>query len=103
VKQNYLGEYEKNVREKQNTQYTRQKHYLPLKLSHMDGKHQFATQEGSNETTRFLNAKGHTPSEAKAKHTKCQPQDKHRPLNQQSKSKHIWPRHKSHKSDNNHQ
>jgi hypothetical protein len=31
------------------------------------------------------------------------PQDKHRPLKQQSKSKHIWPTHKSHKSENNHQ
>jgi hypothetical protein len=31
------------------------------------------------------------------------PQDKHRQLNQQNKSKHIWPRHTSHKSENNHQ
>jgi hypothetical protein len=41
VKQSDLGEYEENAREKQNTQYTRQKHQLPLKPSHMDGKHQF--------------------------------------------------------------
>jgi hypothetical protein len=41
VKQSDLGEYEENAREKQNIQYTRQKHQLPLKPSHMDGKHQF--------------------------------------------------------------
>jgi hypothetical protein len=41
VKQHYLGEYEENAREKQNIQYTRQKHQLPLKPSRMDGKHQF--------------------------------------------------------------
>jgi hypothetical protein len=44
VKQGDLGEYEKNAREKQNTQYTRQKHQLSLKPSHMDGKHQFPPQ-----------------------------------------------------------
>jgi hypothetical protein len=42
VKQNDLGEYEENARQKQNIQYTSQKHQLPLKLSHMDGKHQFS-------------------------------------------------------------
>jgi hypothetical protein len=41
MKQSDLGEYEENAREKQNTQYTRQKHQLPLKPSHIDGKHQF--------------------------------------------------------------
>jgi hypothetical protein len=40
VKQSDLGEYEENVREKQNIQYTRQNHH-PLKQSHTDGKHQF--------------------------------------------------------------
>jgi hypothetical protein len=78
----------------------------------MDGKHQFSTQEGSNQTMRFLNAKEHTPPKPKVKHNKRQtqlktptppeaentrfhqlsldtPQDKHMPLNQQSKSKHI--------------
>jgi hypothetical protein len=44
VKQSDLGEYEKNAREKQNIQYTRQKHQLPLKPSHMDGKHQYPPQ-----------------------------------------------------------
>jgi hypothetical protein len=39
VKQGDLGEYEEIAREKQNTQNTRQKHQLPLKSSHMDGKH----------------------------------------------------------------
>jgi hypothetical protein len=41
VKQSDLGGYEENVREKQNIQYISQKHQLPLKPSHMDGKHQF--------------------------------------------------------------
>jgi hypothetical protein len=41
VKQGDLGEYEENAREKQNIQYIRQKHQLPLKPSNMDGKHQF--------------------------------------------------------------
>jgi hypothetical protein len=44
VKQHDLGEYEENAREKQNIQYTSQKHQLPLKPSHMDGKHQFSPQ-----------------------------------------------------------
>jgi hypothetical protein len=41
VKQSDLGEYGENAREKQNMQYTSQKHQLPLKPSHMDGKYQF--------------------------------------------------------------
>jgi hypothetical protein len=41
VKQSDLGEYEENAREKQNIQHTRQKHQLPLKSRHKDGKHQF--------------------------------------------------------------
>jgi hypothetical protein len=40
VKQSDLGEYEENERKKQNIQYTSQKHQVPLKPSHMDGKHQ---------------------------------------------------------------
>jgi hypothetical protein len=44
VKQSDLGEYEENAREKQNIHYTRQKHQLPLKQSHMDDKHQFPLQ-----------------------------------------------------------
>jgi hypothetical protein len=44
VKQGDLGEYEENAREKKNIQYTRQKHQLPLKPSHMDGKHQIPLQ-----------------------------------------------------------
>jgi hypothetical protein len=127
VKQSDLGEYEENTREKQNIQYTSQKHQLPFKPSHMDDKHQISqTQEGSNQITRFLNAKEHTPPKTKANQIKHQtqqktptppevenlrfyqmsldkPQGKHRPLKQQSKSKCIQPRHKSHKSKNNHQ
>jgi hypothetical protein len=41
VNQGDLGEYEENAREKQNIQYTRQKHQLSLKSSHMDDKYQF--------------------------------------------------------------
>jgi hypothetical protein len=135
VKQSDLGEYEENAWEKQTIQVnktkaptpsqTKAKHKLPLKSSHMDGKHQFSTQEGSSQDTRFLNAKDHTPPEPKVKHNKRQiqpktrtppkvenprfyqisldkSQDKHMSLKQQSKSKHIWPRHKSHKRKNNH-
>jgi hypothetical protein len=46
VKQSDLGEYEENIREKQDIQYTRQKHQLPLKSSHMDGKHKFSSSRG---------------------------------------------------------
>jgi hypothetical protein len=74
----------------------------------------FSTQEGSNQNTRFLNAKDHTPPETKVNHklppTKVnqikrqtqskaptppedqmsldKPQDTHKPLNQQNKSIH---------------
>jgi hypothetical protein len=44
VKQSDLGEYKENAREKQNIQYIRQNHQIPLKPSHMDGKHQFPPQ-----------------------------------------------------------
>jgi hypothetical protein len=46
VKQHDLGEFEEKAREKQNIQYTRQKHQLPLKPSHMGGKHQFSSSRG---------------------------------------------------------
>jgi hypothetical protein len=55
VKQKDLGEYEANVREKQNIQdrgkaptphQTKAKHKLPLKSSHMNGKHQFPNSRG---------------------------------------------------------
>jgi hypothetical protein len=38
----------------------------------------FRTQEGSNQNTRFLNTKDHTPPEPKAKHNKRQTQSKMR-------------------------
>jgi hypothetical protein len=87
----------------------------------------FPTQEGNNQNSRFLNDKGQyspwnqgesqAPPQPKANQIKHQtqqktstppedqmsldtPQDKHRSLKQQSKSKRIWPRHKS---ENNHQ
>jgi hypothetical protein len=84
VKQSDLGEYEKNAREKQKYTIYKAEALSPSQTKSYGWQHQFPTQEGSNQTTRFLNAKGHTPSEAKVKHTKRQPQDKHRPLNQQS-------------------
>jgi hypothetical protein len=112
------------------------KHQLPLKPRQITSSHsnqaiwvaniKFRTQEDSNQDTRFLNTKDHTPPEPKAKYNKRQiqpktwtppevenprfyqisldkSQNKHRPLKQQSKLKRIWPRYKSHKSKNNHQ
>jgi hypothetical protein len=46
VKQSDLGEYEENAREKQTIQVYKIKHQLPLKPSHMDGKHQFSNSRG---------------------------------------------------------
>jgi hypothetical protein len=40
VKQNNLGEYEENAREKQKIQVYKENHKLPLKPSHRDDKHQ---------------------------------------------------------------
>jgi hypothetical protein len=91
---------------------TKANHKLPLKPSNVDGKHQAPTQEGSKKSIRFLNVKDHTPPEPKVKHNKrqtqpktptppevenprfyqmslCKPQDKYRPLKQQSNSKRI--------------
>jgi hypothetical protein len=48
VKQSDLGEYEANAREKQNIQVYKVKHQLPLKPSHMDGKHQFPLQNSKS-------------------------------------------------------
>jgi hypothetical protein len=86
----------------------------------------FQTQGGSNQHTRFSMQKTILPPKPKVKHNKRQiqpktrtppevenprfyqislykSQDNHRPLKEQSKWKRIWPRHKSHKSKNNHQ
>jgi hypothetical protein len=46
VKQSNLGEYDENTREKQNIQVYKVKHQLPLKPSHIDGKHQFPNSRG---------------------------------------------------------
>jgi hypothetical protein len=46
VKQNDLGEYEENAREKQNIQIYKIKHTLPVKPSHKDGKHQVPNSRG---------------------------------------------------------
>jgi hypothetical protein len=136
VKPSDLGEYEANAMEKAKYTIYTSKHQLPLKLRQITSSPSkqaiwmaniiFWTQEGSNQNTRFLNAKDRTPPKSKANQTNHQiqpktptppeventrfhqlsldtPQDKHRPLKQQNKSMHIWPRHKSHKSKNNHQ
>jgi hypothetical protein len=127
VKQSDLGEYEENTREKQNIQYTRQKHQLPLKPSHMNGKHKFSKLKrvvtkpwGFSmqksilplkprliRSSVKLNKKTPTPPEVENlrfyQMSLDKPQGKHRPLKQQRKSKCIWPRHKSHKSENSHQ
>jgi hypothetical protein len=39
MKQNNLGEYEENAREKQKIQVYKVNHKIPLKPSHRDGKH----------------------------------------------------------------
>jgi hypothetical protein len=46
VKQNDLGEYEENIREKQKIQIYKLKHQLSLKPRHKDGKHQFSNSRG---------------------------------------------------------
>jgi hypothetical protein len=86
VKQHDLGEYEENTGEKQNIQYTRKKHQLPLKprqiVSFPSNQDmwmvniKFQIQEDSNQNMGFLNAKDHTPPEPKAKHNKRQIQQR---------------------------
>jgi hypothetical protein len=85
VKQSDLGEYEANARERKiyNIQdkastppETKTKQKLPLKPTHVDENTKFQTQEGSKKSTRFLNAKDHTPPELKANQTKRQIQPK---------------------------
>jgi hypothetical protein len=51
-------------------------HKLPLKSSHMHGNIKFQTQEGSNQNSRFLNAKDRTPPESKINQTKREIQPK---------------------------
>jgi hypothetical protein len=72
VKQSDLGEYGENAKGKNNIQYTgkntispqtKANHKLPIKPNHMDDNIKFQTQEGSKKSTRFLNAKDHTPPE----------------------------------------
>jgi hypothetical protein len=78
VKQGDLGEYGENVREKQNIQYTCQSTNSPSNQVIWMANTKFQTQEGSKKSTRFLNAKDHTPPEPKVKHTKRQTQSKMR-------------------------
>jgi hypothetical protein len=83
VKQSDLGEY---AREKQNIQVYRIKYQLSLKPRQIKSSPsnqamwmantKLQTQEGSNQNTRFLNAKDHTPPESKANQTKRQIQPK---------------------------
>jgi hypothetical protein len=82
VKQSDLGEYEENVREKKTIQVYQVKHQLSLKSRQNTSSPsnqiiwmatiKFRTHEGSNQSTRFLNAKDHTPPEPKAKQLKRQ-------------------------------
>jgi hypothetical protein len=68
VKQSDLGEYEENAREKQNIQYTRQSTNSPSNQAIWMSNIKFWIQEGSNQNTRFLNAKDYTPLKTKADH-----------------------------------
>jgi hypothetical protein len=53
-----------NIQEKtQSPPQTKANHKLPIKPNHMDDNIKFQTQEGSKKSTRFLNAKDHTPPE----------------------------------------
>jgi hypothetical protein len=55
VKQNDLGEYEENAREKQKIQVYKENHRLPLKPSHRDDKHQAPPyKEAKREESRGL-------------------------------------------------
>jgi hypothetical protein len=65
VKQSDLGEYEENAREKQNTQYTRQKHQLPLKPSHMDGNTNFQLKRAVTKPRGFSMQKAILPLKPK--------------------------------------
>jgi hypothetical protein len=64
-------------------------------------------QTKANQTKRPTQSKTITPPEVENTRfyqlSLDKPQDKHRPLKQQSKSMHIWPRHKCHKSENNYE
>jgi hypothetical protein len=73
MKQSDLVEYEENAMEKQNIQYTHHSTNSPLKTRQITSSAsnqamwmantKFQTQEGSKKSTRFLNAKDHTPPE----------------------------------------
>jgi hypothetical protein len=52
VKQNDLGEYEENAREKQNIQIYKIEAQLPLKLRHKDDKHQVQNSRGQQSKHR---------------------------------------------------
>jgi hypothetical protein len=68
VKQSDLGEYEENARETQNIQHTHQSTNTPSNQAIWMANTKLQTQEGSNQTMRFLNAKEHTPPRTKANH-----------------------------------
>jgi hypothetical protein len=52
VKQNDLGEYEENAKEKQKIQVYKANHKLPLKPNHRDGKRQAPLTKKQNEKYR---------------------------------------------------
>jgi hypothetical protein len=83
--------------------FSMQNTILPLKLKRITS----SPQTMANQIKRQTWQKMPTPPEVENPRfyqmSLDKPQGKHKPLNQQSKSMHKWPRHKSHKSENNHQ
>jgi hypothetical protein len=70
---------------------TQANHKLPLKPRQIKPSAKLNQTPPKEENTRFYQL------------SLDKPQDKHRPLKQQSKSMHIWPRNKYYKCENNHQ
>jgi hypothetical protein len=68
VKQSDLGEYEENAKEKQTIQVHAKAPTPPSNQVIWMTNIKFQTQEGSNQTTRFLNAKEHIPPKTKVNH-----------------------------------
>jgi hypothetical protein len=120
VKQNDLGEYEENTREKQKMQVYKIKHQIPLKPSYRDDKHKVPNSRGQQPKYKLSQSQKPYPPKIKANKNKHQtqtktptppevkntrfhqfsldkPQDKLGPLKQQSMSMLLWPKHNCHK------
>jgi hypothetical protein len=72
VKQGDLGEYEEHKRKAEYTIYKAKSTNSLSNQAIWMANIKFRTQDGSNQTMRFLNTKDHTPPEPKAKHNKRQ-------------------------------